>query len=138
MWLVYWGLGCCQYQTGDGKAAIASFEQSLQWIDLRQRDLRLPVDGSTIVIESHCSLLLVPFAALQLADGTWMGDRWSLIYAPSAQTLEKIRQEPSYAPMAGATRWQSGNTVTTTGCRNGGGSDRAHVSGGTTNAADSG
>ena len=70
LWLVYWGLGCCQYQTGDGKAAIASFEQSLQWIDLRQRDLRLPVDGSTIVIESHCSLLLVPFAALQLADGT--------------------------------------------------------------------
>ena len=71
----------------------------------------LPVDGSTIVIEPHCSLWLVPFAALQLADGTWMGDRWSLIYAPSAQTLEEIRQEPSYAPMAGAKLLAVGNPI---------------------------
>ena len=286
LWLVYWGLGCCQYQARDGKAAIASFEQSLQCIDLRQRDLRtdegkvaflenvqevfeklltvhlelaqageqgyepalnvaerargqalqdlmqgrerqrpnlidpqastetepvsalpsltrlvfyslsdrtavfvatpdgsvkghvvtvgdaaiaeqvmqlrralnvdevnrgfdlrkamvvdqvepvdftpikletvlqnlyaefvapvadaLPADGSKIVVEAHCSLWLVPFAALQLADGTWMGDRWSLIYAPSAQTLEEIRQEPSYAPMAGTKLLAVGNPV---------------------------
>lgn len=71
----------------------------------------LPTDSSTIVIEPHCSLWLVPFAALQLADGTWMGDRWSLIYAPSAQTLEEIRQEPSYAPIISAKLLAVGNPV---------------------------
>jgi len=69
----------------------------------------LPTDGSPIVIEPHCSLWLVPFAALQLAAGTWMGDRWPLIYAPSAQTLEEIRQEPSYAPIASAKLLAVGN-----------------------------
>jgi len=71
----------------------------------------LPTDGTPIAIEPHCSLWLVPFAALQLADGTWIGDRWSLIYAPSAQTLEEIRQEPSYAPMASAKLLAVGNPV---------------------------
>ena len=71
----------------------------------------LPTDGSPIAIEPHCSLWLVPFAALQLADGTWMGDRWPLIYAPSAQTLEEVRQEPSYAPMASAKLLAVGNPV---------------------------
>jgi tetratricopeptide (TPR) repeat protein len=71
----------------------------------------LPADGSTIVIEPHCSLWLVPFAALQLADGTWMGDRWSLLYAPSAQTLEEIRQEPPYAPMTNAKLLAVGNPI---------------------------
>jgi len=71
----------------------------------------LPTDGSTLVIEPHCSLWLVPFAALQLEDGSWMGDRWSLIYAPSAQTLEEIRQEPYYAPMASAKLLAVGNPI---------------------------
>jgi tetratricopeptide (TPR) repeat protein len=71
----------------------------------------LPDPGSTIVIEPHCSLWLVPFAALQLADSTWMGDRWPLIYAPSAQTLEEIRQEPAYAPLTHAKLLVVGNPV---------------------------
>jgi hypothetical protein len=50
----------------------------------------LPTDGTPVVIEPHCSLWLVPFAALQLPDGTWMGDRWSLIYGASASTLMRF------------------------------------------------
>lgn len=59
----------------------------------------LPTDGSTLAIEPHASLWLVPFAALQLPNRTWMGDRWSLLYTPSAQTLEEIRSEPCYATL---------------------------------------
>jgi tetratricopeptide (TPR) repeat protein len=58
----------------------------------------LPTEG-TLVIEPHASLWLVPFAALQLPDRTWMSDRWSLVYTPSIQTLTEIRTEPSYAPL---------------------------------------
>jgi tetratricopeptide (TPR) repeat protein len=58
----------------------------------------LPTEG-TLVIEPHASLWLVPFAALQLPDRTWMNDRWSLIYTPSAQTLTEIRSEPCYATL---------------------------------------
>jgi tetratricopeptide (TPR) repeat protein len=60
----------------------------------------LPRDKTTVVIEPHCSRWLVPFAALQLLDGTWMGDRWSLIYAASACMLNQIRREPCYTPLA--------------------------------------
>jgi CHAT domain-containing protein len=59
----------------------------------------LPTAGSTLVIEPHASLWLVPFAALQLSDRTWMGDRWSLIYAASAKTLDEIRTQPCYATL---------------------------------------
>jgi len=59
----------------------------------------LPSDGSTLVIEPHASLWLVPFAALQLPDRTWMSDRWALVYAASAQTLAEIRNEPCYATL---------------------------------------
>ncbi|MEH2154045.1 CHAT domain-containing tetratricopeptide repeat protein [Nostoc sp.] len=59
----------------------------------------LPTDGSTLVIEPHASLWLVPFAALQLPDRTWMSDRWAFVYAASAQTLAEIRNEPCYATL---------------------------------------
>jgi CHAT domain-containing protein len=58
----------------------------------------LPTEG-TLVIEPHASLWLLPFAALQLPDRTWMSDRWSLIYTPSAQTLAEIRSETCYATL---------------------------------------
>jgi len=51
LWLVYWGLGCCQAEFGDRKGAIASFEQSLQWIDLRQQDLRTD-EGKVAFLEN--------------------------------------------------------------------------------------
>jgi tetratricopeptide (TPR) repeat protein len=59
----------------------------------------LPTEGSTLVIEPHGALWLLPFAALQRRDGAWMGDCWPLVYAPSAQTFAEIRQEPSYATL---------------------------------------
>lgn len=71
----------------------------------------LPTDGTPVVIEPHCSLWLVPFAALQLPDGTWMGDRWSLIYAASAYTLDEIRQEPCYTPLANSKILAVGNPI---------------------------
>ncbi|NQE36837.1 CHAT domain-containing protein [Microcoleus asticus] len=71
----------------------------------------LPTDGTPVVIEPHCSLWLVPFAALQLPDGTWMGDRWSLIYAASAYTLNEIRQEPCYTPLANSKILAVGNPI---------------------------
>ncbi len=71
----------------------------------------LPTDGTPVVIEPHCSLWLVPFAALQLPDGTWMGDRWSLIYAASACTLDEIRQEPCYTPLANSKILAVGNPI---------------------------
>lgn len=71
----------------------------------------LPTDGSPVVIEPHCSLWIVPFAALQLADGSWMGDHWPLIYAASATTLEEVRQEPCYAPLSDARLLAVGNPV---------------------------
>jgi CHAT domain-containing protein len=64
----YWGLGCCHQAAGELTAAIASLEESLKLIELRQQDLQ-----------------------------TELSDRWSLIYSPSAQTLAEIRQEPCYA-----------------------------------------
>jgi CHAT domain-containing protein len=60
---------------------------------------KLPTNGTLLVIEPHEALWLVPFAALQLADRTWMGDRWPLLYAASAQTLDEIRREPCYATL---------------------------------------
>lgn len=71
----------------------------------------LPTDGTPVVIEPHCSLWLVPFAALRLPDGTWMGDRWSLIYAASACTLDEIRQEPCYTPLANSKILAVGNPI---------------------------
>jgi tetratricopeptide (TPR) repeat protein len=60
---------------------------------------KLPTNGTPLVIEPHEALWLVPFAALQLADRTWMGDRWPLLYAASAETLDEIRREPCYATL---------------------------------------
>ncbi|HEY9658598.1 MAG TPA: CHAT domain-containing protein, partial [Allocoleopsis sp.] len=71
----------------------------------------LPSNGTPVVIEPHCSLWLMPFAAFLLPDDTWMGDRWTLIYAPSAQTLEEIRQEPCYAPLNQAKLLAVGNPI---------------------------
>ena len=54
---------------------------------------------------------LVPFAALQLPDGKWMSDRWSLIYTPSAQTLAEIRNQPNYATIDESKILAVGNPV---------------------------
>jgi CHAT domain-containing protein len=56
-------------------------------------------------------LWLVPFAALQLSDRTWMSDRWTLIYATSAKTLAEIRREPCYATLERSQVLVVGNPV---------------------------
>jgi CHAT domain-containing protein len=52
--------------------------------------------GETIVLEPHGPLWLVPFAALVAGDGTFLADRWPIVYSPSAQILDEIRREPAY------------------------------------------
>ena len=71
----------------------------------------LPTDGTPVVIEPHAALWLVPFAALQLPDSTWMGDRWTLLYASSAQSLAEIRQQPCYATVEQSKILVVGNPV---------------------------
>ena len=56
----------------------------------------LPTDGTPVVIEPHAALWLLPFAALLAPDDTWLADQWPLLYAPSAQVFDNIRQEPDY------------------------------------------
>ncbi|MFQ5858903.1 MAG: CHAT domain-containing protein [Anaerolineae bacterium] len=56
----------------------------------------LPDDGTPVVIEPHGVLWLLPFAALSAPDGTWLADRWPLLYAPSARVFDDIRHEPDY------------------------------------------
>jgi CHAT domain-containing protein len=53
-----------------------------------------------VVFEPHGPLWLLPFAALQDADGKWLADRWPLLYAPSAEVLDEIRREPDYGAPA--------------------------------------
>ncbi|MFK8183340.1 MAG: CHAT domain-containing protein [Phormidesmis sp.] len=74
----------------------------------------LEIDPSVsplLVIEPHSALWLLPFATLKTSDGTWMGDQWPLLYAPSLKTLEEIRQEPPYAPLADSKAVVVGNPV---------------------------
>jgi CHAT domain-containing protein len=56
----------------------------------------LPDDGTPVVIEPHAALWLLPFAALLSSEDTWLIDRWPLLYSPSAQVLDEIRQERDY------------------------------------------
>jgi CHAT domain-containing protein len=56
----------------------------------------LPTDGTPVVIEPHGPLWLLPFAALLAPEGAWLADQWPLLYAPSAEVLDEIRQEPDY------------------------------------------
>ena len=56
----------------------------------------LPNAATALVIEPHCGLWMLPFAALQAADGTYLSDQFPLIYTPSAQVLADIRQQPDY------------------------------------------
>jgi CHAT domain-containing protein/tetratricopeptide (TPR) repeat protein len=65
------------------------------------RDLVAPVadglkPGEPVAIEPHGALWLVPFAALEDDTGTPLGERWPLVYAPSAQILNEIRSDPGY------------------------------------------
>jgi tetratricopeptide (TPR) repeat protein len=71
----------------------------------------LPTDGTPVLLEPHGVLWLVPFAALQLADGQWLGDCWPLVYAPSKQTFDEICREPSYTSLADSRVLVVGNPI---------------------------
>jgi CHAT domain-containing protein/tetratricopeptide (TPR) repeat protein len=57
---------------------------------------KLPSDGTPVVIEPHGAFWLLPFSALLAPDGSWLADKWPLLYAPSAKSLDEIRHEPDY------------------------------------------
>ena len=56
----------------------------------------LPEDGTPVVIEPHGPLWLLPFAALQDAAGTWLAEKWPVLYAPSNQVIREIREDADY------------------------------------------
>lgn len=57
---------------------------------------KLPGEGMPLVIEPHGALWLLPFSALLAPDGSWLADKWPLLYSPSNQTLNEIRHDPDY------------------------------------------
>jgi CHAT domain-containing protein/tetratricopeptide (TPR) repeat protein len=57
---------------------------------------KLPEEGMPLVIEPHGALWMLPFSALLAPDGSWLADKWPLLYSPSNQTLNEIRHDPDY------------------------------------------
>src|SRR4029077_21025845 len=58
----------------------------------------LPESNEILVIEPHGPLWLVPFAALLQSDGRWFGDRYQLVYAPSASAMQELRRASKARP----------------------------------------
>lgn len=56
----------------------------------------LPEDGSPVIIEPHGVLWLLPFSALIAQDGTFMADRWPMLFSPSFKVIDEIRKELDY------------------------------------------
>jgi len=71
----------------------------------------MPRDGSPVVIEPHRDLWLVPFTALLDSDGTWLGDKWPLLYAASVRILDQLRRQPARAAPADLTALIVGNPM---------------------------
>jgi CHAT domain-containing protein/tetratricopeptide (TPR) repeat protein len=55
--------------------------------------LYLPKGKVTLAIEAHEDLWALPFAALRSESGSYLGDRFPLVYAPSENILSTLRQE---------------------------------------------
>ena len=73
----------------------------------------LPADGMALVIEPHEVLWLVPFAALRLADGRSLADRWPILHAPSAAVLDAVRAMPRTCAPPNLQALIVGNPLTT-------------------------
>jgi len=54
----------------------------------------LPPAGALLAVEPHDALWLVPFAALRRPNGELLGDRWPLLFSPSAEVLDEVRRRP--------------------------------------------
>ncbi len=63
---------------------------------IKPLDQYFPKNETPLILEPQGPLWLLPFAALQDEKGSWMGDKWSLLYAPSADVTEEIRKEKEY------------------------------------------
>ena len=71
----------------------------------------LPPAGAVIAIEPHGPLWLVPFAALLDGNDAWFGDRYELVYAPSAAALAELRRIPALAQRSEVRALVVGNPV---------------------------
>jgi hypothetical protein len=60
----------------------------------------LPGKGTSLVIEPHDALWLLPFAAMRAPDGSRLIERWPLVEAASLQTLQASRRAPATAGKA--------------------------------------
>ena len=56
----------------------------------------LSENKTTVVIEPAGALWMLPFAALQSAEGVYLADEFPLLYSPAAKIMEEIRTEPDY------------------------------------------
>jgi tetratricopeptide (TPR) repeat protein len=95
----------------DPAIALADLLQSLYADLIAPVADALPVAGTPLLLEPHGVLWLLPFAALQRPDLTWFGDHWPLLYAPSQQAFDEIRQEPNYASLAASKVLVVGNPI---------------------------
>jgi CHAT domain-containing protein len=82
--------------------------QDLHKVLIEPLSAALPDHDSLIVIEPHDMLWLLPFAALQSAEGTRMVDRWPLVFLPSAAIRDEVArphtaQRPSILIVANPT-----------------------------------
>lgn len=74
----------------------------------------LPTANDVLVIEPHGPLWLIPFAALLRGDDTWFGDRYQLVYAPSASAMDELRRAAKYKRSTELRAFVIGNPLETT------------------------
>lgn len=70
----------------------AELAQLLQLNDLITQHLQ---GISELIIVPHLALHLIPFAALPIKDGQYLGDKFLIRYTPSCQVLEFCQKRPS-------------------------------------------
>ncbi|MFB2920251.1 MULTISPECIES: CHAT domain-containing protein [Aerosakkonema] len=71
---------------------LAELAEFLKFKDLIAQHLD---EISELIIVPHLGLHQIPFAALPIADGEYLGDKFLIRYTPSCQVLEFCQQRPS-------------------------------------------
>lgn len=88
--VVFEGVG-----TGGDTPAYAQLSRELFDTLIAPLRASLPPDDTLLVIEPQDSLWLLPFAALQGPTGHFVGERWPLLWAPSARMLQNAAPPPT-------------------------------------------
>ncbi|MEY4751560.1 MAG: hypothetical protein RIQ60_3774 [Pseudomonadota bacterium] len=96
---------------GDDRRGWATLSRGLYEALVAPVQAWLPAPGGTVVIEPHDALWLLPYAALDAGGSDWMGARWSLLYAPSAELLAASRNSPALARERGVSGLIIGNPI---------------------------